>query len=86
MDSRNSSARPTVRPQSLYFICILHSRHFKANPNTFIFIQMNHTSCSLQQSTRLEEQMLTLYNEIEITYFVDFKYIHKQRIYSMLRP
>ena len=37
MDGRNSSDRSTVRPQSLYCVCILHSRHFKANPNTFIF-------------------------------------------------
>ena len=37
MDGRNSSDRPTVRSQSLYCVCILHSRHFKANPNTFIF-------------------------------------------------
>ena len=36
MDGRNSSDRSTVRPQSLYCMCILHSRHFKANPNTFI--------------------------------------------------
>ena len=36
-DGRNSSDRPTVRPQSLYCMCILHPRHFKANPNTFIF-------------------------------------------------
>ena len=55
MDGRNSSDRPTVRPESLYCMCILHSRHFKANPNTFIFIQLNHTSCSFLQSTRLEE-------------------------------
>ena len=40
MDSRKFSARTTVRPQSLYFMCILHARHFKANPNTFIFIQL----------------------------------------------
>ena len=36
-DGRNSSARPAVRPQFLCCMCILHSRHFKANPNTFIF-------------------------------------------------
>ena len=33
MDARNSSARP----QSLYCMCILHSRHFKANPNTNLY-------------------------------------------------
>ena len=37
MDVRNSSDRLTVRPQSLYCMRILHSRRFKANPNTFIF-------------------------------------------------
>ena len=47
MNGRNCSARPTVKPQCLYYMCILHSRHFKANSNTFIFIQLNHTSCSL---------------------------------------
>ena len=40
MDGRNSSDRPTTRPQPLYCMCSLHSRHFKANPNTFIFIQL----------------------------------------------
>ena len=42
-------------PLWLYCMCILYSRHFKANPNTFIFIQLNHTSCSLWQNTHLEE-------------------------------
>ena len=28
-DGRNSSDRPTVRPQSLYCMYSLHSRHFK---------------------------------------------------------
>ena len=37
MDGRNSSDRAMVRPQSLYCMCILHSCHFKANPNTSIF-------------------------------------------------
>ena len=37
MDGRNSSDRPMVRPQSSYCMCILHSRHFRASPNTFIF-------------------------------------------------
>ena len=37
MNGRNSSDRPTVRLQSLYHMCILYSRHFKVNPNTFIF-------------------------------------------------
>ena len=53
MDGRNSSARPTVRQQSLYCMYILQSRHFKANPtfaNMFIFIQLNHTSCSLNRA------------------------------------
>ena len=40
MDGRNSSDRPKVRPQSLYCMCILHSRHLKATPNTFIFIHL----------------------------------------------
>ena len=35
MDGRNSSDRQRLG-QSLYCMCILHSRHFKANPNTFI--------------------------------------------------
>ena len=54
-DGRNSSDRPAIRPQSLYCMYRLHSRQFKANPNTFIFIHLNDTSCSLKQSTRLEE-------------------------------
>ena len=33
-DGRNSSDRPTARPQSLYCMYSLHSGHFKANPNT----------------------------------------------------
>ena len=37
MDGRNSSDRPTVRPQSLCCMCILHFRHFKPNTDTFIF-------------------------------------------------
>ena len=28
MDDRSSSDRPSVRAQSLYCMCILHSRHF----------------------------------------------------------
>ena len=46
MDDRNSSARPTVRPvrpQSLYCMCSLHSRHFIAT--------LNLISCSFKQST-----------------------------------
>ena len=46
MDGSNSSDRPTVRSQSLHCMCILHSRHFKANPNTFIF-----EPCQLQLIT-----------------------------------
>ena len=41
-DGKNSSDRPTVKPQSLYCIYSLHSRHFEANPSTFIFIHLNH--------------------------------------------
>ena len=44
MDGRKSSDRPMVRPQSSYCMCILHSRQFKADLNTFIFIQLNHTN------------------------------------------
>ena len=32
MDGRNSSVRSAVRPQSLYCMCILHSRHFQSKP------------------------------------------------------
>ena len=46
-DGRNSSDWPTVRLQSLHCMYSLHSRHFKAHPNTFIFIRLNHTSWSL---------------------------------------
>ena len=45
-NGRNSSDRPTIRPQSLYCMYSLHSCHFKANPNTFIFIHLNHTSAA----------------------------------------
>ena len=31
-DGRNSSDRPTIRPQSLCCMYSLHSRHFKAKP------------------------------------------------------
>ena len=63
MDGRNSSDRPTVSPQFLYCMCILHSRHFKATQTRSF---LNHS-------------------RIELTYFMDFKYIHKQRNYSVLR-
>ena len=46
-DGRNFSDRPTVMPQSLYCMYSLHSQHFKANPNTFIFIRLNHTQLQL---------------------------------------
>ena len=50
-DVRNSSARPTVRLQSLYCMYHLHSHHFKANPDMFIFIHLNHTTNQLQLIT-----------------------------------
>ena len=75
MDGRNSSDRPTVRPQPLYCMCSLHSRHFKANPNTFMFnnsVEPYQLQLITEHAFR-RAQALNRYKEIEITYFVDFK-------------
>ena len=80
MDSRNSSDMPTVRSMLLNCMCILHSRDFKASPKHVHLYSVEPYQLQLITEHALRRaQMLNRYKEIEITYFVDLKYIQKQR-------
>ena len=85
MDGRNSSDRPTVRP---VFVLHVHSAlsPFQSKPKHVHLYSVEPYQLQLiTEHAFRRAQMLNLHKEKEITDFVDFKYIHKQRNYSMLR-
>ena len=81
MDGKNSSDRPTV----IVFVLHVHSAlsPFQSKPKHVHLYSFE--PCQLQLITEHAFRRAQRPNSYKETYFVDFKYIHKQRNYSMLR-
>ena len=86
MDGRDSCDKPTVRS---YIVFVLHVHSalspFQSKPKHVHLYSVEPYQLQLiKEHAFRKAQMLSRYKEIEITYFADFQYIHKQRNYSML--